>query len=155
MRVARVKVKYARKWLQVRYVGETWRVGGLLALSRAFGNAYMKGSLQFEGVTAGSDGYASGFGVIAEPSVQTVELADDAEWVRTFWRVMQPCLLLHVIVELSAQTAESAVDAEWIRTCESHLKCAVLFCVSCGAERASGPGWGCGMAARPTSMARL
>jgi hypothetical protein len=30
----------------VRYVGGTWRTGGLLALSRAFGNAYLKGSLQ-------------------------------------------------------------------------------------------------------------
>jgi Protein phosphatase 2C len=66
----------------VRYVGETWRVGGLLALSRAFGNAYMKGSLQFEGVAAGSDGYGAGFGVIAEPSVQTVELTKDDQWVR-------------------------------------------------------------------------
>ena len=28
----------------VRFVGETWRVGGLLALSRAFGDAYMKGT---------------------------------------------------------------------------------------------------------------
>jgi hypothetical protein len=27
----------------VRYVGGTWRVGGLLALSRAFGDAYLKG----------------------------------------------------------------------------------------------------------------
>ncbi len=53
--------------LQVRYQGGTWRVGGLLALSRAFGDAYLKGSLQFEGVAAGSDGYSSGFGLIAEP----------------------------------------------------------------------------------------
>ncbi len=30
----------------MRYVGGTWRVGGILALSRAFGDAYMKGSLQ-------------------------------------------------------------------------------------------------------------
>ena len=30
----------------VRYVGGTWRIGGLLALSRAFGDAYLKGSLQ-------------------------------------------------------------------------------------------------------------
>ena len=37
----------------VRYQGGTWRVGGLLALSRAFGDAYLKGSLQFEGVAAG------------------------------------------------------------------------------------------------------
>jgi protein phosphatase 1L len=26
----------------VRFVGGTWRVGGILALSRAFGDAYMK-----------------------------------------------------------------------------------------------------------------
>ena len=51
----------------VRYVGGTWRVGGLLALSRAFGDAYLKGSLQFEGIRAGGDGYGSGFGLIAEP----------------------------------------------------------------------------------------
>ena len=68
----------------VRYVGETWRVGGLLALSRAFGDAYMKGSLQFEGIAAGgSDGYSAGFGVIAEPSVETVELTPQDSWVRS------------------------------------------------------------------------
>ena len=32
----------------VRYVGDTWRVGGLLALSRAFGDAYMKGERCFQ-----------------------------------------------------------------------------------------------------------
>jgi protein phosphatase 1K len=37
----------------VRFVGGTWRVGGLLALSRAFGDAHLKGSLQFEGLTQG------------------------------------------------------------------------------------------------------
>jgi hypothetical protein len=38
-------------------------VGGLLALSRAFGDAYLKGSDQFEGVSFyASDTYASGFG---------------------------------------------------------------------------------------------
>ena len=36
----------------VRYVGGTWRVGGILALSRAFGDAYLKGSLQFEGIAS-------------------------------------------------------------------------------------------------------
>ncbi|KAF6257407.1 phosphatase 2C-like domain-containing protein [Scenedesmus sp. NREL 46B-D3] len=51
----------------VRYIGGTWRVGGLLALSRAFGDAYLKGSLQFEGITAGGDGYSSGFGLVATP----------------------------------------------------------------------------------------
>jgi len=47
--------------------GGTWRVGGLLALSRAFGDSFLKGSLKFEGVNAGGDGYSSGFGLIAEP----------------------------------------------------------------------------------------
>lgn len=51
----------------VRYVGGTWRVGGILALSRAFGDAYLKGSGQFEGISAGSDGYSSGFGVVRMP----------------------------------------------------------------------------------------
>lgn len=31
------------KMPMVRYMGGTWRVGGLLALSRAFGDAYLKG----------------------------------------------------------------------------------------------------------------
>lgn len=59
----------------VRYVGGTWRVGGLLALSRAFGDAYLKGSGQFEGEPAGSDGYGSGFGVIADPHVSLTQLS--------------------------------------------------------------------------------
>jgi len=53
----------------VRYVESTWRTGGLLALSRAFGDAQLKSTGQFEGVVAGSDGYSSGFGLIAEPTV--------------------------------------------------------------------------------------
>ena len=58
----------------VRYVGGTWRTGGILALSRAFGDAYLKGSGQFEGVPSGSDGYSSGFGVIADPTVALTPL---------------------------------------------------------------------------------
>lgn len=58
----------------VRYVGGTWRVGGILALSRAFGDAYLKGSGQFEGVPSGSDGYGSGFGVVADPTVSLTPL---------------------------------------------------------------------------------
>ncbi len=58
----------------VRYVGGTWRVGGILALSRAFGDAYLKGSLQFEGVRAGGDGYSSGFGVVSEPDTTLIDL---------------------------------------------------------------------------------
>eukprot|EP00890_Picochlorum_soloecismus_P002487 jgi/Picsp_1/3239/NSC_06079-R1_protein len=65
----------------VRYVGGTWRVGGLLALSRAFGDAYMKGTGQFEGIQAGSDGYSSGFGVIAEPSVARQALSPEDKWI--------------------------------------------------------------------------
>ncbi|PNW79761.1 hypothetical protein CHLRE_08g365632v5 [Chlamydomonas reinhardtii] len=65
----------------VRYVGGTWRVGGLLALSRAFGDAYLKSSLQFEGMPAGSDGYSSGFGVIAEPYTQLTPLTAEDSWL--------------------------------------------------------------------------
>ena len=43
---------------------------------------YLKGSLQFEGVPAGSDGYSSGFGVTAEPDQQIVTLQDEDTWVR-------------------------------------------------------------------------
>ena len=59
----------------MRYVGDTWRVGGLLALSRAFGNAYMKAAGDFEGFGGADDDYSSGFGVIAEPHVATATLA--------------------------------------------------------------------------------
>ena len=38
-------------------------------------DAFMKGSLQFEGPnTAGSEGYSAGFGLIALPSVAEVDL---------------------------------------------------------------------------------
>jgi protein phosphatase 1L len=81
----------------VRYVGETWRVGGLLALSRAFGNAYMKGSLQFEGISSGSDDYSAGFGVIAEPSQMLVDLCDQCTWVRVaaWWCCQCRCNFPH------------------------------------------------------------
>lgn len=63
-----------KKMPLVRFVGSTWRVGGLLALSRAFGDAYMKASGQFEGYGTAQDDYGSGFGVIAEPHVACVQL---------------------------------------------------------------------------------
>lgn len=63
----------------VRYVGGTWRVGGLLALSRAFGDGYLKPSLRFEGVNAGGDNYSTGFGLSPEPYTSLRRLtADDA-----------------------------------------------------------------------------
>lgn len=65
----------------MRYVGGTWRVGGLLALSRAFGDAYLKGSLRFEGVTAGGDGYSSGFGLVAVPYTTLTPLTGALVWV--------------------------------------------------------------------------
>lgn len=41
-------------------------------------DAFMKGSLQFEGPnTAGSDGYRAGFGIIAEPTTKEVDLTGD------------------------------------------------------------------------------
>eukprot|EP00468_Gymnochlora_sp_CCMP2014_P003766 CAMPEP_0167756788 /NCGR_PEP_ID=MMETSP0110_2-20121227/9574_1 /TAXON_ID=629695 /ORGANISM="Gymnochlora sp., Strain CCMP2014" /LENGTH=312 /DNA_ID=CAMNT_0007642925 /DNA_START=152 /DNA_END=1090 /DNA_ORIENTATION=- len=64
----------------VRYVGSTWRVGGLLALSRAFGDAYLKPSLDFEGVGYQDADYMSGFGLIAKPDVQEIDLSN-AEWM--------------------------------------------------------------------------
>jgi protein phosphatase 1L len=75
----------------VRYVGGTWRVGGLLALSRAFGDAYLKGTGQFEGVAAGSDGYSSGFGVIADPDIMAIDLGasqDDKTKSKNSWLIV-------------------------------------------------------------------
>jgi protein phosphatase 1K len=41
----------------------------------------MKGTGQFEGIQAGSDGYSSGFGVIAEPSVSRKALSPEDRWI--------------------------------------------------------------------------
>ena len=43
----------------VQYVGGTWRVGGMLALSRAFGDAYMKASGFNEGISDLSNNYST------------------------------------------------------------------------------------------------
>lgn len=65
----------------VRYVGDTWRVGGLLALSRAFGDAYLKPSSDFEGVGYQDADYASGFGLIAKPDVTISPITTADEWM--------------------------------------------------------------------------
>lgn len=59
----------------VKFVGGTWRVGGLLALSRAFGDAYMKQSGFNEGISDLGNDYSSGFGVVADPDVEVFDLA--------------------------------------------------------------------------------
>lgn len=61
----------------VRYVGGTWRIGGLLALSRALGDAYLKPSGLFEGIGGADDDYSSGFGLIALPHIQSRMITED------------------------------------------------------------------------------
>lgn len=65
----------------VRFVGECWRVGGILALSRAIGDSYMKQAPDFEGISYGGAEYASGFGVIAEPTVQFEDITAEDSWL--------------------------------------------------------------------------
>lgn len=61
----------------VRFVGGTWRIGGLLALSRALGDAYLKSTGRFEGFGGADDDYSSGFGLIAEPFIKMRALDRD------------------------------------------------------------------------------
>jgi hypothetical protein len=60
----------------------------------------MKGSLQFEGVAAGSDGYSSGFGVTAEPSQQVVDLGPQHSYVRN-WLPYWPGTCLRGVADFS------------------------------------------------------
>eukprot|EP00850_Spirogloea_muscicola_P006956 SM000034S12710 [mRNA] locus=s34:372921:376454:+ [translate_table: standard] len=55
-------------------VNGTWRVGGLLALSRAFGDVYLKD--WSDGV---KDGASGGFGLTAEPTVVAEDVSDGVE----------------------------------------------------------------------------
>ena len=110
------------KFPLVRYIGGTWRVGGLLALSRAFGDAYLKGTGQFEGVAAGSDGYSSGFGVIAQPDVTVTELQGE-EMMQC--RSLSGVLDSHDVHLLSGVCAQSVrmLDRAAAAVCSSGIVC--------------------------------
>eukprot|EP00475_Leptophrys_vorax_P042666 TRINITY_DN80494_c0_g1_i1.p1 TRINITY_DN80494_c0_g1~~TRINITY_DN80494_c0_g1_i1.p1 ORF type:complete len:377 (+),score=6.73 TRINITY_DN80494_c0_g1_i1:66-1196(+) len=60
----------------VRMAGGEWRVGGLLALSRAFGDVYLK-----DWSDGTRDGARGGFGLTAEPSVFTLALQPGDDWL--------------------------------------------------------------------------
>ncbi|XP_024516624.1 probable protein phosphatase 2C 45 isoform X1 [Selaginella moellendorffii] len=53
-------------------VGGTWRIGGLLSLSRAFGDAFLK-----DWSDGKPDGAGGGFGLTAEPDVTIQEISPD------------------------------------------------------------------------------
>lgn len=57
-----------KRWASVQGIAYQGYAGGSLL------GTYMKGSLQFEGTPKGSDGYSSGFGVIAEPHIDITDL---------------------------------------------------------------------------------
>eukprot|EP00252_Welwitschia_mirabilis_P009112 TRINITY_DN2142_c0_g1_i4.p1 TRINITY_DN2142_c0_g1~~TRINITY_DN2142_c0_g1_i4.p1 ORF type:complete len:341 (+),score=79.22 TRINITY_DN2142_c0_g1_i4:111-1133(+) len=61
-----------RKKPLVVNVGGTWRVGGVLALSRAFGDAYLKSSLK---------GTQGGYGLTAEPTVKMEPISDEVDFI--------------------------------------------------------------------------
>ena len=65
----------------VTFTEGSWRVGGVLALSRAFGDSFLKESGRFEGFGEKNADYGSGFGLNAEPDcyIETITPADT--WV--------------------------------------------------------------------------
>jgi len=62
----------------VTFTEGSWRVGGVLALSRAFGDSFLKKSGRFEGFGEKNADYGSGFGLNAEPDcyIETITPAD-------------------------------------------------------------------------------
>jgi len=60
----------------VTFTEGSWRVGGVLALSRAFGDAFLKESGRFEGFGERNADYSSGFGLNAEPDCYIEQLTD-------------------------------------------------------------------------------
>lgn len=65
----------------MRFIGSTWRVGGLLALSRAFGDAYLKPTGEFEGFGSLNADYSSGFGVEATPFVTVEDVSPEDKYL--------------------------------------------------------------------------
>jgi len=65
----------------VTFTEGSWRVGGVLALSRAFGDAFLKESGRFEGLGERNADYGSGFGLNAEPDCAIEQLSDLDSWV--------------------------------------------------------------------------
>ena len=65
----------------VTFTEGSWRVGGVLALSRAFGDAFLKESGRFEGFGERNADYGSGFGLNAEPDCYIEQLTEKDTWV--------------------------------------------------------------------------
>ena len=65
----------------VTFTEGSWRVGGVLALSRAFGDAFLKESGKFEGFGERNADYGSGFGLNAEPDCYIEQLTEKDTWV--------------------------------------------------------------------------
>ena len=65
----------------VTFTEGSWRVGGVLALSRAFGDAFLKESGRFEGIGERNSDYSSGFGLNAEPDCYIEQLTEKDSWI--------------------------------------------------------------------------
>ena len=65
----------------VTFTEGSWRVGGVLALSRAFGDAFLEESGKFEGFGERNADYGSGFGLNAEPDCYIEQLTEKDTWV--------------------------------------------------------------------------
>jgi len=65
----------------VTFTEGSWRVGGVLALSRAFGDSFLKESGRFEGIGEKNADYGSGFGLNAEPDCYIEQITPADSWV--------------------------------------------------------------------------
>ena len=65
----------------VSFTEGSWRVGGVLALSRAFGDSFLKESGRFEGFGEKNADYGSGFGLNAEPDCYIETVGPEDTWV--------------------------------------------------------------------------